>query len=96
MISTLLRIAIWTSLTSVVASCGSPKPGPQQTKTVYLPSLRHPCLTLAPPPRPVLLCPPQILECERADEDTAALLDYMMRLERWALNYAWPVCKVDG
>lgn len=86
-------ILILLAMTSCKGRCDSTLPGPEKTKTVFVPSPPQPCLRIPPPKRPAPLCPPTIVDCPHRDVDVAALLDYLTELDRWVQLYAWPICK---
>lgn len=85
-------------LTLAVACCGSHSDGAKPTlpEVRFLPSPLRPCLSIPPPAHPTLLpsCPSAaIASCPNDDVNTATLLDYLDHLDRWANDYAWPICK---
>ena len=77
---------------SAVVSCGLLKrPDPPPPTIKYVPVQPPICLRLQPPHRPA----PPSCQLDRqpcADEYTAALLDYLLRLESWSA-LAWTSCK---
>lgn len=93
-----LRILISLATTCSLASCGSrgngAKPPSEPVRYLPSPSDATPCLTYRPPSRPVLSCVPEKPDCEHLDADTAALLDYLDRLDMYVRLYAWPLCGV--
>lgn len=84
--SSRLPILTWLLTMFVAGCCGSRVAGLPQTPEIrFLPQETRPCLTFPPPSRP---------EVPTDDDDVAVarLLDYLDKLDRWAV-YAWRICQ---
>lgn len=85
-----IRILILLATTSAAGCSGSPKP-PVPAPVRLIPVQPPICLRLPPPRRPAPpSCPLDQQPC--ADEYTASLLDWALKLESWSA-LAWTSCK---